>query len=68
MIHIRQYLYILIIHLLLFVKDDVVETSSKDYGDRKDLENAPGIQVNVKETSSQCKCISNNYQENTTLI
>ncbi|XP_071149005.1 uncharacterized protein [Mytilus edulis] len=32
--------------------DDVVETS-KDYEDRKNLENTPGIQVNVKETSSQ---------------
>lgn len=45
------------IHSLLFVKDDVVGTSSIGFENKKDLETTQGIQVNVKETSSQCKYI-----------
>ncbi|CAC5420520.1 unnamed protein product [Mytilus coruscus] len=41
--------------------DEGVETSTIGYERRRDLGHVPGIQVNVKETSSQCKKGMNSF-------
>lgn len=52
--------YITFIYIQFFLKDEGVETSTIGYERRKDKGNAHGIQVNIKEISSECKYIRTN--------